>query len=257
MNSRNSAKVNKKKKAAAAQSPKRVSRRTLRRRLLVKRIIGALLGAVIIGASFYASAKLLFIVKTVNVSGSQIFTAEEITEFMNIPMEESMFRVDTDKLTEDVMAEFRYLEEVRIEKRFPDIIEVTLTDSVESYYTVSDNQYRIYSQNFRYLRNGTEPPLETVWLDLDTENSDKLQKAKNLIELLEKNGVDKVTKISVHDENSLSAEYDNRIVMEFGTELDIEYKIKMCNKIISEKIPDGEYGVINATNSGEAVYTRQ
>jgi len=116
LNSRNSAKVNKKKKAAAAQSPKRVSRRTLRRRLLVKRIIGALLGAVIIGASFYASAKLLFIVKTVNVSGSQIFTAEEITEFMNIPMEESMFRVDTDKLTEDVMAEFRYLEEVRIEK---------------------------------------------------------------------------------------------------------------------------------------------
>lgn len=176
---------------------------------------------------------------------------------MNIPMEESMFRVDTDKLTEDVMAEFRYLEEVRIEKRFPDIIEVTLTDSVESYYTVSDNQYRIYSQNFRYLRNGTEPPLETVWLDLDTENSDKLQKAKNLIELLEENGVDKVTKISVHDENSLSAEYDNRIIMEFGTELDIEYKIKMCNKIISEKIPDGEYGVINATNSGEAVYTRQ
>ena len=96
-----------------------------------------------------------------------------------------------------------------------------------------------------------------MWLDLDTENSDKLQKAKNLIELLEKNGVDKVTKISVHDENSLSAEYDNRIIMEFGTELDIEYKIKMCNKIISEKIPDGEYGVINATNSGEAVYTRQ
>ena len=65
------------------------------------------------------------------------------------------------------------------------------------------------------------------------------------------------TKFSVRDENSLSAEYDNRITMELGTVLDIEYKIKMCNKIISEKIPAGEHGTINATNSGEAVYTRQ
>ena len=257
MNSRKSAKVNNAKKAAAAQSPKRVSRKTLRRRLLIKRIIGAVVGAVVIGASFYASAKLLFIVKTVNVTGSDIFTAEEITEFLNIPMEESMFKVDTDKLTEDLLAEFRYLEEADITKRFPDIIEITLTDSVESYYTVTDNQYKIYSQNFRYLRNGTEPPLETVWLDLDMENSDKMQHAKNLIELLDRSGMERITKISVHDENSLSAEYDNRITMEFGTQLDIEYKIKMCNKIISEKIPEGEYGTINATNSGEAVYTRQ
>lgn len=257
MNSKNSTKVNSAKTAAGKQPPKRVSRKTLRRRLLIKRIIGTVLGAVIIGASFYASAKLLFIVKTVNVNGSEIFTAKEITDFMNIPEEESMFKVDTDKLAEDLLEEFTYLEEAKITKRFPDIIEVTLTDSVESYYIVSENQYKIYSQNFRYLRNGIEPPLETVWLDLDMENSDKLQRAKNLIDLLEKNNMEKITKVSVHDENSLSAEYDNRITMEFGTELDIEYKIKMCSKIISEKISDNEYGTINAINSGEAVYTRQ
>ena len=257
MNRQNSTKVNREKKAAAPQSPKRVSRKTLRRKRLIKRLLGTVLGLVVIGASFYASAKLLFVVKTVNVIGSEIFTAEEITDFMAIPKEESMFKVDTDKLTEELMAEFKYLENVDITKRFPDIIEVILTDSVESYYTVTDNYYKIYSQNFRYLRNGTEPPLDTVWLDVDMENSEKLAQAKDLIDLLYKNGVEKVTKVSVHDENSLSAEYDNRIKMEFGTVLDIEYKIKMCGKIISEKIPDDEYGTINATNSGEAVYTRQ
>lgn len=257
MNSNRKAKVNTAKKAAGAQSPKRVSRKAVRRRIMIRRMVGAVLGVIVIGASFYASAKLLFVVKTVNVSGSDIFTAKEITDFMAIPAEESMFKVDTDRLEEDLLAEFKYLEGAKVIKRFPDIIEVTLTDSIESYYTVENEKYKVYSQGYRYLRNATEPPLDTIWLEVDMENSEMLEKAKNLIGLIEKNGMENITKITVHDENSLSAEYDNRIRIDFGTELDIEYKIKMCSKIISEKIPDGEYGVINATNSGEAVYTRQ
>ena len=89
------------------------------------------------------------------------------------------------------------------------------------------------------------------------ENSEKIEQAKNLVRQLEKNKMEKITKVSVRDDNSLSAEYDSRITIEFGTVLDIEYKIKMCSKIISEKIPEGEHGTINATNSGEAIYTRQ
>ena len=257
MNKRKNAKNNTAKMAAATQSPKRVSRKTIRRRRLIKRITGLVFGVIVIGGCFYASSKLLFVVKTVNVSGSEIFTPKEITDFMAIPVEESMFKVNTDKLKEDMLGEFKYLEDVQIVKRFPDIIEVTLTDSVESYYTVQDNVYKIYSQQLRYLRNGSEPPLETVWLDIDMEDTEKIGQAKNLIDLLEKNGMEKITKISVSGDNSLSAEYDNRITMKFGTVLDIEHKIKMCGKIISEKIPEGEYGTINATNSGEAVYTRQ
>jgi len=176
---------------------------------------------------------------------------------MAIPAEESMFKVDADKLAADLMDEFTYLEDAQVIKRFPDIIEVTLTDSVESYYTFENDKYRVYSQNFKYLRNAAEPPIEAIWLEVDMENTEMLDKAKNLISLVEKNGLENITKITVHDENSLSAEYDGRIKILFGTELDIEYKIKMCKKIISEKIPQGEHGTINATNSGEAVYTRQ
>jgi cell division protein FtsQ len=257
LNGQKKIKKNTAKPAAAKQSPKRVSRKIIRRRRLIKRIVGIVFGVIVIGALFFASAKLLFVVKTVNVNGSEIFTTKEITDFMAIPEEESMFRVDAEKLENDLLTEFRYLEEASIEKRFPDIIDVNLTDSVESYYTVDDNTYRIYSQNFRYLRNGTEPPLDTVWLELDMENSEKMEQAKNLIAQLDKNGMENITKISVRDENSLSAEYDSRITIEFGTVLDIEYKIKMSNKIISEKIPEDEHGTINATNSGEVVYTRQ
>jgi len=257
LNSNKKAKVNTAKQAAAQKPPKRVSRKAVRRRRMIKRIIGLIFGVVVIAASFYASAKLLFTVKTVNVSGSNIFTAKEITEFMAIPAEESMFKVDADKLAADLMDEFTYLEDAQVIKRFPDIIEVTLTDSVESYYTFENDKYRVYSQNFKYLRNAAEPPIEAIWLEVDMENTEMLDKAKNLISLVEKNGLENITKITVHDENSLSAEYDGRIKILFGTELDIEYKIKMCKKIISEKIPQGEHGTINATNSGEAVYTRQ
>lgn len=250
-------KTNTAKRAAVSQPPKRVSRKSVKRKRIIKRIMGVVLGAVVVAASFYASAKLLFIVKTINVSGSDIFTPDEIMDFVDIPLGKSIFTVKTKDVEQKLLEEFTYLEEADVEKRFPDIIEILLTDSQETYYTVEENVYKVYSQSFKYLRNSTEPPQGTIGIEVDMQNSELLEKAKNLISVIKKCGMEKITRITVKDENSLEAEYDGRIQIKFGTELNIEYKIKMCNKIIQEKIPDGERGIINAANSGEAVYTRE
>ena len=80
---------------------------------------------------------------------------------------------------------------------------------------------------------------------------------KNILELFRKYALDNITAVSVSDEGMVGAIYDDRIEIDFGTVLDIDYKIKMCKKILDEKIPEGEKGAIDATEGGEVVYKRQ
>ena len=78
-----------------------------------------------------------------------------------------------------------------------------------------------------------------------------------MLELFGKYALDSITAVSVTDDGMIGASYDDRIEIDFGTALDIEYKIKMCKKVLDEKIPAGESGTIDATEGGEIVYKRQ
>ena len=244
-------------KAAVHQSPKRVSKKTLKRRRMIKRILSMLLIVSAVAGVIFVAMNLLFVVRTVEISGSDIFTDKEINDFVAIPQEENIFRIDADKLEQSLIEEFRYLEDAKIVKRLPDRVEIHLTDCVESYYTLYENTFTVYSQGFKNLRNSAEPPLNAVWLDLDMSDESKLETAKTLIQLFEKYQLNDVTKISLSDDNMIQAVYNDRFEISFGTMLDIDYKIKMCKKVLEEKIPSDEKGTIDATEGGEIVYKRQ
>lgn len=257
MNSKKKIKLNKAEKAAGRQSPKRVSRKTIRRRRAVKRTLGLILVLAVVVAAVVASMKLLFVVRSTQVTGSNIFTEKEILDFLAIPQEENIFTINSDRLSSSLVEEFTYIESVQVNKRLPDRIEIQITDCTESFYTTADNSCTVYSQGFKQLRNSTQPPVGAVWLDIEMDNADKLDTVKKLLTLFEKYSFDLVTGISVSDDGMIFVTYDNRFDIDFGTMLDIDYKIKMCKKVLDEKIPTGEKGTIDATEGGEVVYKRQ
>ena len=256
MNNRENIKRNTVKTAAATQSPKRVSRKTLRRRRTIKRIISMLMVLIVTIGAVVAAMKLLFVVRTVDVVGSEIFTSKEILDFAAIPEEENIFKVNAEDIEARLTEEFTYIDSAQIIKRLPDRIEIKLEDSVESFYSPENDRFAVYSQSFKKLRNSSEPPLGAIWLNIEMDNEDKLSDVKELLELFNKYSFENVTMISVSDEGTISVCYEDRIDIDFGTALDIDYKIKMCKKILEEKIPSGEKGIIDATEGGEIVYKR-
>ena len=150
--------LNKAEKAAAKQSPKRVSRKTLRRRRMIKRLLGMLAVAVVAAAAIFAAMKLLFVVRTVDIKGIDIFTVKEISDFVAIPQEENIFKIDTEAIEISLVEEFTYIDSAKVIKRLPDRIDITLEDSHESFYAIENDKYAVYSQSFKKLRNSSEPP---------------------------------------------------------------------------------------------------
>ena len=166
-------KHNKNKQAAGTQSPKRVSRRDLKRRRLVKRILGFIMLLAVIGAGFYFAMKLLFVVRTVDIKGSEIFTVKEISDFIAIPEEQNIFKIDADAMENAIVEEFTYIDSAKVTRRLPDRIDIILEDSRECYYAIEGEKYAVYSQSFKKLRNAAEPPQGAVWLDIEMDNEEK------------------------------------------------------------------------------------
>lgn len=243
--------------AADRRPPKKVSRKTLRKKLFIKRVISFLIVTLFVISGIYASMKMLFIVKIVKVNGTSIFTEEEITNFLAIPYEENIFKVNSRELEDKLKKEFKYIENAHIVKRLPNRIEVNIEDSIEKYYTIGENDYQVYSQNFKYLRNAVLLLPDAILLEVDMSNEQAMKTVVNLVNSFQKYEMTNITKIIVRPDNTIGAVYDNRFDIEFGTMLEIEYKIKMCKKILEEKIPLSEKGLIDATSAGEIVYKRQ
>ncbi len=243
--------------AAGKRPPKKVSRKTIRRRRFIKRLISFIAITILIGIGIFMTMKMLFIVKKVEVKGTSIFTEKEIVDFIAIPQEENIFKVNSKMIEQQLKDEFAYIENVKIIKRLPNRIEVNVEDSQEKYYTIGENVYNVYSQNFKYLRNAVMILPDAIQLEVDMQNEKSMKIVMEMVNLFDKYGLSNITKISVNEDNTIGAVYDDRIEISFGTMLKIDYKIKMSKKILEEKIPPEEKGLIDATLAGEIVYKRQ
>lgn len=239
------------------KQPKRVTHKMARQRRIIKQVITAIMSFILVAVCVFMSLKLLFIVRTIEVTGSELFSAEDITAFCAIPIESNIFTVKTKELEKRISEEFTYIENVRVQKKLPDKISITITDSVESYYTLTDEKIGIYSQSFKFLRTGDTIPSDMLCLDFDMQNVELTDIANQLLALFKLYEIEGITVLTIPNTSNVRAVYEDRLEVEFGTMLDIEYKIKMLKKVISEnKIPAEESGTLDATKGGEIVYKR-
>ncbi|MEG0019704.1 MAG: FtsQ-type POTRA domain-containing protein [Oscillospiraceae bacterium] len=245
------------KMAAVKKPPKRISRKTVRRRRFIKRIITVIISMIILAVCIVMSLKLLFIVRTVEVTGSDIFSQADIVSFCKIQPEENIFKVQTKELEKQIQKEFTYVEAVTVERKLPDKIVIRIVDSVETYYTSTQDAIQIYSQSFRPLRSAKELPDNMMFLDFDIMNTEICDIALQLIDVFKACELEGITSIKIADKNDIRAVYQNRLEIKFGTLLDIEYKVKMCRKLVEEKISPDENAILDATKAGEVVCERR
>lgn len=243
-------------KVIQTMTPKRIPHKVARRRRMLKRFISFALAFILLAICVVVSLKLLFIVRTVEVNGSELFSQQDISTFCAIPPESNIFNVKTKELEKKIAEEFTYIETVKVQKKLPDKIKITIIDSVESFYAVSEEKINIYSQSFKFLRTADIAPNDILKVEFDMQNKEILSMINHVVELLKAEEIVGMTSLSILNINDIKMSYDNRLEINFGTMLDIDHKLKMCKKLIEEKIPKEESGVLDATKAGEIVYKR-
>lgn len=234
------------------------SRKDIRKQKKHNAIATFILVAILIGICGYISVKVFFIVQTVDVEGSEKYSRREIANFCAIPFGENIFNVDTEYYQNALPENFTYIETATVQRKLPNKIKITVVDSVPTYYEETSvdggTAYTVYSQSLKPLTGTAQKPdnLIGIWVNQEDENS--LGVFNSVVEFITDGGYDKVTQINTVQTDNISIEYDGRITVKLGTMLDMAYKLKMAYYVLHQKIPDGERGVMDATDGGNVIY---
>ncbi len=246
-----------KKQTSTSQNRKK-SRKNIRKQKNRRLLATAILFIILLFICIFISLKVLFVVRDVEVVGSERYNQDEILAYCAIPLEQNIFKVDTQLYEKNLPNEFTYIENVTVRRKLPDKILITITDSVPTYYTETvENEistYVIYSQNFKHLIEQSAVPDGLVRISANIENEDSKNLILHIIEKLKNQNCDKVTGVIIGEKNYVSIMYDGRIEVKLGSMLDIEYKLKMSYHILQNELNDTDIGVLDATQAGNAIF---
>ena len=240
-----------------SQSPRK-SRKTIRKQRTRSRLLTFVLVAILLVICFFISLKVLFIVHNVEAVGSERYTPEEIVAFCAIPMEENIFRIETKAIETALVENFTYVEQARVQRKLPDKILVTITDSIPTYYAENKSgelsTYTIYSQNFKHLTVQAAIPAGLMGISANLDNEETRRQLKEVIDTIDSKGYENITATEITEAGNINLVYADRITIQLGTMLDMDYKLKMAFHVIENELSSSDKGIIDAKQAGSAIF---
>ncbi len=199
----------------------------------------------------------LFKVSSIQVKNNSYYSSEELISRSGIEKGDKLFGInvsDTEKMLED---RFSYLQSVEIRRRLPATVVIEVVEESPMGAAFTEEGYVIISKTGRVLKNKVNQPPEEipVLLGLDEEkftvgsylyaqNSDggqrqlneKLQMMQRFIEAAEAQFLEPLTYVQITDIDEIKVLYDERILIDFGGEIDLDKKITFVQKVLEEGI---------------------
>lgn len=204
----------------------------------------AVVVAVVFGISIF------FRVQTVNVSGTDKYTAWEIMEASGIKEGDNLLSLPKAKVSGRITAALPYVGSVRVEIQLPDTVNIEVTE-LDVVYAVQDTMDRWWlmtakgkvverilgdpAKGIAQLQgirlNDPQVSKQAVAADNPDDNvtrgSDRLAVALTILQYLEDNSiVGNVDSINVTDLGNLMLWYDNQYHVKLGDTTRLEYKIR-------------------------------
>lgn len=246
------------KKAPAAKPAAPRRRRRRRGRQTLNYLFFGLVGFIILCILCYF---VFFKVYKITVSGDLgKYTEAEIIEASGIEKKDSLFKIDERRVYAQMVSMLPYIETVEVDKKFPTTVALKVTVSKPIGAIESGGKYLYINSSGKVLENemtdyDKQYPLITGITPTSTElgsyvlnqNSEQLLMLQELQQALDATGMDGITLISVGNRLNMRILVDDRILVELGTESDLDYKIEFVQKTIEQNMDSTTKGVLDVT----------
>lgn len=248
----------------------RYQKKQKQQRLKIQRrraLLGFVLAVILVSVLLFMTP--IFNIRSVSVEGNVLVTAEQFQEKLKPLVGQNLFRSGRRKIR-NTLKTIPYIDTVDVQKRlFPPSVKVTVTEYTPSAYIKIDGKTLLVNSELRVLtdsgNNGETLPTVTGLTVTDyklgeilkTDENEKFDITKISLSTLEATGIlDKVIEINVTDVTDITMNYDNRITVQCGTQLDLERKIRLFREtVMSNSLTENARGTMDLSESGKAIYT--
>ena len=216
------------------QNKKRKLKRGVRNFLITAGVVIAI--AVI---AVVLSLTVFFNISAISISGSGTYSEEQIEQLCDINIGDNMFLVDENKCREKLTTGLPYIYDVKISRKLPDTIKISITEAEPAYiilnddktYTILDDQLKVLENDAKEKAQGAVtiknaiPVSNTAGQTIEFENEETLACIKSIVDAIKTVQLDDVSVISSTDKNNNSVLYKNRITFVLGNCQNLENKL--------------------------------
>jgi hypothetical protein len=221
---------------------------------------------VLLATAIILSLTVLFEVETVSVAGADKYSPEELARESGIMIGENMFRVDYQGAKDRLLKNYPWLETVELRLRPPHEIHIEVTQSVAAGAVAEGENSVMITRNGKILERGVlfipdDIPLVTGINTAGTQpgellgeaSADALRMLGYLFDSVEVTGFGMPTNVNLSDIYNMQIVHENRLLLNLGTESELDAKLNFLKNMITEQLPKDAQGVIDAGNVGREV----
>ena len=200
----------------------------------------------------------LFKCTTIEVSGNEKYTAEEIVERSGLQIGENLLHINVSSARDNIVNSLAYIDDAQVKKSFPTKINVTVTEAEKQYCIVENGVTAAISRKGKILEHGSAGDLPIVkgfesestqigtWLRSRTEG--KTEIPGEIFDKADKTGLDGITEVDMTDRFSVKVTVEDRVILNLGPAEEIERKFRVAVEIIENQLGKDEYVTILLTN---------
>lgn len=211
----------------------------------------------------------LFNIRSVTVEGNIMVGEEQFSEKLKPLIGENLFRTGSGKIRK-ALKTISYINTVDVQKKlFPPSVKVTVTEYSLAAALRAENKNLLVNNEMRVLVDNAEVPAGIPVITgiaaanynlgdvLEADDAEKIGIASTILSTLEATGLlDKVSEIDLNSVTDITLNYDNRITVKCGTQLDLEHKLRFFKEAVtSNSLSETARGSIQFTETGKAIYS--
>lgn len=230
-----------------------VRREAGERRRQVKRrraLLLALACVVILALTASAVYKLLFVVKSINVTGSELYSTQEICDAGGISEGMNLYSFRSSLFSTGVTLKCPYISGVTLERVLPNTVNITAQEERALYYADVYGEYKLLSESLRVLDTVTEDETDgLVELKLPAvsyavagrqiafANERRRSDIAELLSQLAKSQLsDRISVIDLRDKYEVTMVCDGLRLLVIGENEDVEYKLRVAAKVLEDSM---------------------
>ncbi len=212
------------------------------------------------------SFTLFFNISQADIQGCELYTYDQVIAMSGVSGGTNLLRMNTDTVEKRLVEGLPYVEQAKVTKRFPDSIDIEITEAEQGASLEQDGRYVIISTKGVALETDVKAPASghpvikgfeikpdiAPGKQIESKDNLKAKIVSTLMSALDRYGFEKVSEIDLTDRTNIVLRYDDRLDVYIGSSYDMEYKLEEIKAVIDKGLKDNFTGVIryNGTESG-------
>ena len=215
-------------------------------------------GIVAVIALIILSNTVFFRCTSINVSGNEKYTSDEIISVSGVHTGDNLVKLDASATRDNILNSLAYVDEVKVKKSFPTRINITVTEAEKQYCVVANGTTVAISRRGKILEvcqanglpiiRGYDPESLDVGTWLKSSTDGKSDIPEEIFAAADKAGVDDITEIDMTDKFNVKVSVENRVILSLGSVDEVESKMLVAAEIIYHQLGKEEYVTLQLSN---------